>query len=129
MKIRRLPCTTTVAVAFLWASGLAAAQSTAASVASAPFTLADALARARDESPEGAAIRARVAAARQAAGEAGWLPNPVFEFRTENLASGVSRSVLPLDTFAEVTQVIELGGKRAARMAVAEAEAGEGRDL
>ena len=111
-------------MALLWTTTMAVAQPVSPPPVPAPFTLADALARARDESPEAAAMRARVEAAREAAGQAGWLPNPVVEFRTENLASGVSRSVLPLDTFAEVTQVIELGGKRAARRAVAEAEAG-----
>lgn len=105
------------AATLVWAAAPAGAQSGAP-----PFTLADALARARTEGPEGAAMRARVEAAREAAGHAGWWPNPVAEFRTENLASGVSRSVLPLDIFAEVTQLVELGGKRAARRAVAEAE-------
>lgn len=122
MSIRHLASAGVLAVAVAWAPTPTAAQPAVS--ASVPFTLADALARARDESPEAAAMRARVDAARLAAGHAGWLPNPVVEFRTENLASGVSRSILPLDTFAEVTQVIELGGKRAARRAVAEAEAG-----
>ena len=85
------------------------------------FTLADALARARDGSPEGAAARARVEAAGRAVEKTARMPNPTVEFRSENWASGVSRSVLPLDTFAEVTQVVELGGKRGARRGVAEA--------
>jgi cobalt-zinc-cadmium efflux system outer membrane protein len=88
------------------------------------FTLAEALARARDESAEGAAARARVDAARRAAGETAAMPNPTVEFRSENWASGVSRSVLPLDIFAEVTQILELGGKRGARRGVAEANLG-----
>jgi cobalt-zinc-cadmium efflux system outer membrane protein len=92
----------------------------AAGQPAAPFTLADALARAMAESPGLASTRARVEAARLAVPEASRLPNPVAEFRSENWASGVSRSVLPLDTFAEVTQVIEIGGKRGARTAVAE---------
>jgi len=86
------------------------------------FTLADALARARDGSPEGAAARARVEAAGRAVEETARMPNPTVEFRSENWASGVSRSVLPLDTFAEITQVVELGGKRGARRGVAEAD-------
>jgi len=86
------------------------------------FTLADALARARDGSPEGAAARARVEAAGRAVEKTAPMPNPTVEFRSENWASGVSRSVLPLDTFAEITQVVELGGKRGARRGVAEAD-------
>ena len=90
------------------------------------FTLADALARARDSSPEGAAARARVGAAERAVGETVRMPNPTVEFRSENWASGVSRSVLPLDGFAEITQVVELGGKRGARRGVAEANLATG---
>jgi len=89
-----------------------------------PFTLADALSRARAESPEAAAARARVEAAGKATGEASRRPNPVFEFRLENWASGVSRDVLPYDAFAEVTQLVEIGGKRDARRGVAEAVLG-----
>jgi cobalt-zinc-cadmium efflux system outer membrane protein len=90
----------------------------------APFTLADALARAREVAPENAAAAARVEAARQGASEAGRWANPVFEFRQENWLSGVSRDELPLDTFAEVTQLIEIGGKRGARKGIAEAQSG-----
>jgi cobalt-zinc-cadmium efflux system outer membrane protein len=46
--------------------------------------------------------------------------NPTAEFRAENFFSGVSRTQLPLDVFAEVTQVLELGGKRAARRRLVE---------
>ena len=92
--------------------------------ASPRLTLAEALARARDGSPEGAAARARVEAAQRAAGETATMPNPTVEFRSENWASGVSRSVLPLDAFAEITQIVELGGKRDARKGMAEADLG-----
>lgn len=91
--------------------------------AAQPFTLAEALARALEVDPERAAIRARLEAARLASDQAGRLPNPVFEFRQENYFSGVSRDQLPLDTFAEVTQLIEIGGKRGARRRVAESAA------
>jgi cobalt-zinc-cadmium efflux system outer membrane protein len=88
------------------------------------FTLADALAGARALAPEQRAARARVDAARRGAEEAGRWPNPVFEFRQENWFSGASRDELPLDTFAEVTQLIEVGGKRGARKGIAEAAIG-----
>lgn len=57
---------------------------------------------------------------------AGRLPNPIVELRWENWASG-HRDVLLFDTFATVTQPIELGGKRAARVAVAASVAGSAR--
>ncbi|MEZ5285607.1 MAG: TolC family protein [Vicinamibacterales bacterium] len=119
MISRSLSTAGVLAVALTCAGGAVLAQ------APPPFTLADALGLARRESPEAAAARARVAAAREAVDAAAWWPNPVAEFRTENLASGVSRSVLPLDTFAEVTQVVELGGKRGARRGLAAADAGQ----
>ena len=113
------------AVAILCALMLFGGALPAGSQPSGPrFTLAEALARARDVSPEGAAARARVEAARRAAGETATMPNPTVEFRSENWASGTSRSVLPLDIFAEVTQILELGGKRGARRGVAEANLG-----
>lgn len=117
----RTPCVLAILLAL-------AASPTAAQPSPPPaphtFTLTDALARARAEAPESAAARARVEAAGQAVGQAARGPNPVFEFRLENWASGVSRSVLPYDAFAEVTQVVEIGGKRGARRAVAEAGLG-----
>jgi cobalt-zinc-cadmium efflux system outer membrane protein len=85
------------------------------------FSLGDALRRARDVAPEHAAGMARVEAARRGAESASRWPNPVAEFRQENWFSGVSRDTLPLDTFAEVTQLIEVGGKRGARKGVAQA--------
>lgn len=88
------------------------------------FTLTEALTRAHQVAPETAASLARAAAARQGVSEAGRLPNPAFEFRQENWFSGVPRDTLPLDTFAEVTQLVEIGGKRDARRGVAAAQAG-----
>jgi cobalt-zinc-cadmium efflux system outer membrane protein len=89
-----------------------------------PLTLAEALARAHQVAPETAASLARAEAARRGVSEAGRLPNPGFEFRQENWFSGVPRETLPLDTFAEVTQLIEIGGKRGARRGVAAAQSG-----
>jgi cobalt-zinc-cadmium efflux system outer membrane protein len=88
------------------------------------LTLGDAIARARAGAPVAAAAQARVEASRLAVDEAGRPLNPVFEFRTENLWSGAPSGALPLDTFAEVTQTLELGGKRDARRGIAAAAAG-----
>jgi cobalt-zinc-cadmium efflux system outer membrane protein len=90
----------------------------------ASLTLAEAITRARAEAPIGAAARARLEASRLAVDEAGRPLNPVFEFRTENLWSGAPSGALPHDTFAEVTQTLELGGKRGARRGIAQAGAG-----
>lgn len=96
------------------------AQSAAAQPAGGPMTLADALARARESSPVVAAAQARLGAARDAQPRAGRPLNPLVELRSENWASGVAGG-LPLDVFATVTQTVELGGKRDARRAVANA--------
>jgi cobalt-zinc-cadmium efflux system outer membrane protein len=71
-------------------------------------------------SPLVAAAVARGEAADLAVGEAGRWPNPIVEYRSENWASGLPGG-MPLDTFATITQTIELGGKRGARRGVFEA--------
>ncbi|MGE0594000.1 MAG: TolC family protein [Vicinamibacterales bacterium] len=89
-----------------------------------PFTLGDALARARDTSPEGAAADARVEAAQRALDVSGRLLNPVAEFRWENWGSLAPAPGLPPDVFATLTQTVELGGKRALRRDTAAAGLG-----
>ncbi|MGE3178144.1 MAG: TolC family protein, partial [Vicinamibacterales bacterium] len=86
------------------------------------FTLREAIARAREESPARRAAMARVEAADLSRGLAGRYPNPLAEIRVENWAPGL-HDRLPYDTFATVTQTVELGGKRAARQGVAAAGA------
>lgn len=88
------------------------------------ITLGEVIEAAGHASPLVAAARARGAAATEAVGEAGRWPNPVVEVRSENWASGVPGG-MPLDTFATVTQTIELGGKRHARRGLAEAAQSE----
>lgn len=100
------------------------AQPAVAQTSPAVFTLADALARARDTSPEGAAADARVDATRRAVDQSGRRLNPLAELRFENWASRAPAHALPLDIFATLTQTFELGGKRAARRGIAEAGAG-----
>jgi len=92
----------------------------AAQPAAAPLTLADALTRARETSPAMAAVRARIEGTRAARLRAGRPLNPLVELRSENWPSRAPGG-LPLDVFATVTQVVELGGKRGARRGVAEA--------
>jgi cobalt-zinc-cadmium efflux system outer membrane protein len=87
------------------------------------LTLGEAVAAARVRAPRSAAARERVAAARAAIAPAGRWPNPIAEWRMENLQSS-DDPLAPLnDTFATVSQPIELGGKPAARRRLAESEA------
>lgn len=111
----RRPWWALLLVATVVAAPVVASQSRAA------LTLSDALTLARQESPDAAAERARVTAARSARDAAGRLPNPLVEFRSENWGPDPG---LPLDTFATLTQTIELGGKRGARRGVADAGLG-----
>lgn len=93
--------------------------SAASAQGAAPFTLADALAAARESVPETAAAAARVDAARDALTHAGRLQNPVAELRFENWASAAPGG-LPWDVFATLTQTVEFGGKRQARRGLVE---------
>ena len=108
---------TKILVAAVLLSGAAGA----AAQSAPPLPLAAALALARDALPEVAAATARVDAAREASQLAGRLPNPAIEVRSENWASGAPDPGLPLDVFATVTQAVELGGKRRARVGVSAA--------
>ena len=91
-----------------------------------PITLARVLAAGRAESPAIAAARSREGAAAAAAGAAGRWPNPAIELRSENWGAGVP-GALRKDSFATLTQTLELGGKRGARRGIAEAEAEDAR--
>jgi cobalt-zinc-cadmium efflux system outer membrane protein len=84
------------------------------------LTLAAALAQAKVQSPLRLPARSLVVSSAEAAMLAGRPLNPLVEFRTENWGPG--RSQLPLDIFATVTQSLETGGKRAARLGIATAE-------
>jgi cobalt-zinc-cadmium efflux system outer membrane protein len=103
---------------------LALAASLAASAAAQappPLTLAQAVAQARASSPlRGSAERLAEGTA-TAARLAGRLLNPVVDVRGENWTPG-SAAQLPLDVFAVVSQQVELGGKRPARMGLAAAD-------
>lgn len=87
-----------------------------------PITLAEVLAAGRAASPQIAAARSREQAAAAAAGVAGRWSNPAIEFRSENWGADVPGG-LRLDSFATVTQRLELGGKRRARRGAARAAA------
>ncbi len=92
----------------------------AQSQVSGVVTLADALARARERSPLLEAARARERASADARAAVPRMPNPVVELRGENYGPRASTG-LTRDVFATVSQPIELGGKRGARLAEASA--------
>lgn len=85
-----------------------------------PLPLADALARVRERAPHVAAARARQRASALARSVLPALPNPVIEFRGENLGPSATTS-LDRDVFATVSQPFELAGRRRARISEADA--------
>ncbi|AOF97396.1 TolC family protein [Sphingobium sp. RAC03] len=87
------------------------------------FTLAQALERAGATSPAIESGAAGVLAAQAARAVAGLRPNPELNIQTENVAgSGDYRGFRSAETTAQVTLPLELGGKRPARVALANAQ-------
>ena len=89
-----------------------------------PLNLGEAVRRASEVSPLMSAARGRVAAAAGAARQAGRLPNPVGDVRVESWdfhADHATPRWDNVDFFATLTQPLELGGKRSARVAEATA--------
>lgn len=87
----------------------------------APLTLAEAVARAREDSPLRDAARSLVEGTAEAARLTARLPNPLVDVRVENLGP-TSRLTLPRDVFAVVSQPLEVAGKRGLRHEIATAE-------
>lgn len=88
-----------------------------------PITLADALSRGSQSSPRIAQARALADAAEARARQAGVSPNPELGFEVENFAgTGAFEGLRSTEATLAVSQRIELGGKRSARVAVAGAE-------
>ena len=103
-------------------ASIAQAQSTDPALAGPPFTLSQALELAGASSPtlEAASAGRRSAAAARTV--AGLRPNPSIVTQTENIAgSGQYRGARSAETTAGLELPIELGGKRSARIAVADA--------
>jgi outer membrane protein, heavy metal efflux system len=87
------------------------------------LTLAQALAAALARNPELAASPFELAAAQGRRDQAALRPNPEGSLEFENFAgNGTERGTGALETTLALSQVLELGGKRAARIAVAEAD-------
>lgn len=104
-------------------ASIAQAQSVAPAATSPPLTLDRALALADATAPSVDAASAGVRAAEAARTVAGYRPNPTIVAETENVAgSGQYRGLRSAETTAGLALPIELGGKRSARIAVAEAQ-------
>jgi cobalt-zinc-cadmium efflux system outer membrane protein len=103
-------------------ASIAQAQSGAPAATSPPLTLEHALALASTTAPAIDAASAGVRAAEAGRIIAGYRPNPTLVAETENIAgSGQYRGLRSAETTAGLALPIELGGKRSARIAVAEA--------
>lgn len=104
-------------------ASIAQAQSVAPAATSPPLTLDRALALADATAPSVDAASAGARAAEAARTVAGYRPNPTIVAETENVAgSGQYRGLRSAETTAGLALPIELGGKRSARIAVAEAQ-------
>ncbi|EXS68334.1 TolC family protein, partial [Sphingobium sp. Ant17] len=118
----------------IFAAALAAALcSTQVAAQDAPpatvaLTLDEALAAARQNSPALEAASADLRASSAARTVAGLRPNPSIEAQTENVAgSGAYRGIDSAETTVGFALPIELGGKRSARIGLAEAQGARAR--
>lgn len=87
----------------------------------AELTLRDALSLALQRNPELAAFGKERSAAEAAILQAGVLPNPVLEIVGDNLRNDRKAAAGDRTTAIQIGQLIELGGKRTARLRSAEA--------
>jgi cobalt-zinc-cadmium efflux system outer membrane protein len=85
------------------------------------LTLRDALALALQHNPELAAFGKERSAAEAAVLQAGALPNPVLDIGGDNLGNARKAEAGDRTTAIQIGQLIELGGKRDARVRAAEA--------
>jgi outer membrane protein, heavy metal efflux system len=99
-----------------------AATAQPASAQTAPMTLAQAVARARQESPLRAGAAAIADGAERSAQFAGRLLNPFVDVRVENLGGRDNPLIPAFDSFVVASQPIELAGKRGLRRDIAGAE-------
>ncbi|WP_298397222.1 TolC family protein [Sphingobium sp.] len=102
----------------------AQAQQPPTAIAAGPLvTLDDAILAAGGAAPSAEAAQAAVSAAQAARTVAGLRPNPTFQTQVENIAgSGQYRALDSAETTVGLNVPIELGGKRSARIAVADAQ-------
>ena len=88
-----------------------------------PVTLPEALRQGQESSPRVSHAKAKADAAEARARQAGVSPNPELSLEVENFAgSGAFQGLRSTETTLALSQRIELGGKRSARVEVARAE-------
>jgi outer membrane protein, heavy metal efflux system len=88
-----------------------------------PVSLIDALAQGAEQSPRISQAKALAEAAEARARQAGVGPNPELGVEVENFAgTGAFQGLRSTETTLALSQRLELGGKRSARVAVAKAE-------
>lgn len=105
--------------------GTAVAQTTPVVSTEAPLTLDDALASARARSPGVDAATAGIRAAAAGRTVANLRPNPSFQGQLENVAgTGPYKGLSGSETTVGLSLPIEMGGKRSARVAVADTRIG-----
>ena len=103
----------------------AQAQTSRPAAAEPALTLDEALAAAGSASPAVEASRSGVRAAAAQRAVAGLRPNPSLDAMAENVAgTGAYRGLRSSETTVGLSLPIELGGKRSARIAVADAQSG-----
>lgn len=100
---------------------LAFAAALAADPPAAPLTLAEAVGRARADSPVRHSAAALASGTADAARYSSHFLNPSVDARAENFSLS-GPPALPLDVFAVVNQPLELAGKRGLRRDIAEAD-------
>ena len=111
-------CVLTLALALLSALPLAASAEP-----SGPLTLAQALRRAASGNPKLAAANREIGIAAGKRLQAGAIPNPEIAFELDDaFGSGDYRGLRSAETSLTISQLIELGGKRDARVAAGSAE-------
>ncbi len=109
-------------------ASIAQAQTSPPPDSSPPFTLERALGAAGASSPSLEAADAGVRAAGAARAVAGLRPNPELQVQVENVGgSGQYRGTQSAETTTGVALPIELGGKRSARIAVADSRSNRAR--
>jgi cobalt-zinc-cadmium efflux system outer membrane protein len=109
-------------------AGIAQANALPPAAAGQPLTLDRALALAGAASPAADDAEAGMRAANAGRAIAGLRPNPAIEAQAENIAgSGPYRGMSSSETTVSLALPVELGGKRSARIATAEARGGRAR--
>lgn len=94
-----------------------------AAIRAEPISLSQALTKGTESSPRVTQAKAQADAAEARARQAGVSPNPELSIEVENFAgSGAFQGLRSTETTLAVSQRLELGGKRSARVEVARAE-------